>query len=117
MTKPRPRRDRSDPEIDEVSWRYLCDATTPEDDIEHGWLLITLEFDDLKFAVAEPPSGKSTSQLWEIFGPQILRWWTKEAPGTRPKCWCRKRISHRRRRYSRSDDRERQRWACRGKGA
>jgi hypothetical protein len=85
MTKPRPRRDRTEPEIDEQSWRFLCDAVTDED--RASWLHITLEFDDDILAVAPPPTGKKTSELWAQFGADVLAWWIKENPGTRPWCW------------------------------
>jgi hypothetical protein len=87
MTKARPRRVRNDADIDELSWRFLCDATTPEDETadESKWLMLTLRFNET--TVAEPPTGKQTSQLWEEFGPSIVAWWVEENPGTRPKCW------------------------------
>jgi hypothetical protein len=90
MTKPRPRRARSGPEIDEVSWRYLCDATTPEDDAEYGWRLITLEFgDDGRPGIDPSPTGKTAKQLWAGYGHDIVKWWAGERPGTRPRCWWR----------------------------
>ena len=85
MTKARPRRDRQEPEIDEQSWRFLCDAVTEED--RASWLHITLEFDDDVLAVAPPPTSKKTSELWAQFGAEVLAWWIKENPGTRPWCW------------------------------
>jgi hypothetical protein len=62
MTKARPRRDRTEPEINEESWRFLCDAVTDED--RAGWLNMTLEFNlgDIGSIVA-PPTGKTTSEL------------------------------------------------------
>jgi hypothetical protein len=87
MTKPRPRRDRDEIEIDPVSWRFLNDATTPGDEAEHGWLLLTLEFNDLEYAIVQPPTGKRTSDLWAQYGPEIISWWAKEQPGTRPQTW------------------------------
>ena len=87
MTIKRPRRDLGETGIDDVSWRYLCDATTPEDETADGskWLMLTLRFNQT--TVAEPPTGKQTSQLWEEFGPGIVAWWARENPGTRPTCW------------------------------
>ncbi|WMT78857.1 hypothetical protein [Bradyrhizobium sp. Ash2021] len=85
MTKARPRRERSEPEIDEMSWRYLCDASTPED--KERWLYHTLDFDELELAIEEPPTGKRTSELWAEFGDKVVAWWAKERPGTRPRCW------------------------------
>jgi hypothetical protein len=98
MTKARPRRDRTEPEIDELSWRFLCDATTPEDEAEKNWHLLTLRFDEKELAVFPPPTGKSTSQLWAEFREQVLEWWLKERPGTRPWCWWRFDAPERRRR-------------------
>jgi hypothetical protein len=90
MTKARPRRARSEAEIDGVSWRYLCDATTPEDDEEHGWRLITLEFGDDGWPSIDPsPTGKTAKQLWAEYGQDIVKWWAGERPGTRPRCWWR----------------------------
>ena len=91
MTKPRPRRERTS-EIDEVSWRYLNDATTDQDREEpHCWLIDTLDFNlaEKDFPVVPPPTGKSTEQLWKEYGDEILRWWIKHQPGTRPRCWWR----------------------------
>jgi hypothetical protein len=87
MTIKRPRRNRSEQEIDDVSWRFLCDATTIEDETadESTWTMLTLRFNET--TVAEPPTGKQTAQLWEEFGPDIVTWWAKEKPGTRPRCW------------------------------
>jgi hypothetical protein len=85
VTKPRPRRARSEAEIDEVSWRFLCDACTPED--YKDWLTLTLEYDEKEFAVVEPPTGKRTSELWAEFGGDVVAWWIKDRPGTRPWCW------------------------------
>ncbi len=86
MTKARPRRDRNEPEIDEQSWRFLCDAVTNEDRAE--WLHMTLEFNlGAIGSVVAPPTGKITSELWAQFGPDVLAWWIKENPGTRPWCW------------------------------
>ena len=86
MTKARPRRDRTEPEIDEQSWRFLCDAPTPED--IGTWLQHTLEFDlGVIGSVAELPTGKTTSELWAQFGADVLAWWIKENPGTRRFCW------------------------------
>jgi hypothetical protein len=87
MTKPRPRRGRDEIEIDDVSWRYLCDATTPEDEADHGWLLFGLEFNELELAIVQPPTGKRTSDLWAQYGAEIITWWCKENPGTRPRTW------------------------------
>jgi hypothetical protein len=85
MTKARPRRDRTEPEIDEESWRFLCDAVTAED--LAGWLNITLVFNLDDKGVVAPPTGKTTSELWAQFGADVLAWWIKENPGTRPWCW------------------------------
>src|SRR5258708_3310247 len=87
MTIKRPRRNLGETGIDEVSWRYLHDATTPEDETadESKWLMLTLRFNQT--TVAEPPTGKQTAQLWEEFGPNIVAWWAKENPGSRPKSW------------------------------
>jgi hypothetical protein len=87
MTKARPRRTRNDADIDELSWRFLCDAITPEDRVEHKWLLHTLYFNEKALAIVDPPTGKSTSELWAEFREQVLEWWLKERPGTRPWCW------------------------------
>jgi hypothetical protein len=84
MTKARPRRSRTETEIDDLSWRFLCDAITPEDKEKRGWRLIDLEFNDMQFS--EPPE-KSTSDLWSEFGDDVLAWWIKDRPGTRPWCW------------------------------
>ena len=99
MTKPRPRRERGAPEIDEVSWRYLLDATTDKDRAEEGWLLDTLEFNLLPtertiesngpIPVVDPPTGKSTEELWAEYGEDVVKWWVKDRPGTRPSCWWR----------------------------
>ena len=91
MTKPRPRRERTS-EIDEVSWRYLNDATTDQDREEpHCWLIDTLDFNltEKDFPVVPPPTGKSTGQLWKEYGDEVIRWWIKDQPGTRPRCWWR----------------------------
>jgi hypothetical protein len=98
VTKPRPRRERVE-EIDGVSWRYLNDATTDQDRAEEGWLLDTLEFNLLPAAdaiesnrgipVVDPPTGKSTEQLWADYGRDIVKWWINDQPGTRPRCWWR----------------------------
>jgi hypothetical protein len=86
MTKPRPRRDRTEPEIDEQSWRFLCDAPTAED--LESWLQHTLQFDLGEIgSIVTPPTGKTTSELWQQFGADVLAWWIKENPGTRPWCW------------------------------
>ena len=88
MTKPRPRRARSEAEIDGPSWRFLCDATTPEDDEEYGWRLITLEYGDDGWPGVDPsPTGKTAKQLWAKYGQEIVKWWAGERPGTRPWCW------------------------------
>jgi hypothetical protein len=90
VTKPRPRRERTS-EIDEVSWRYLNDATTDKDREEHGWLIDTLDFNltGKDAVVVPPPTGKSTEQLWKEYGAEVIRWWIKDQPGTRPRCWWR----------------------------
>jgi len=98
MTKARPRRPRNDADIDELSWRFLCDATTPEDEAKHHWHLHTLRFDEKDFAIVPPPTGKSTSELWAEFREQVLEWWLKERPGTRPWCWWQFDAPERRRR-------------------
>jgi hypothetical protein len=99
VTKPRPRREREAPEIDGVSWRYLNDATTDEDRRDEAWLLFTLEFNMLPveralesngaIPVVDPPTGKSTEELWAEYGEDIVKWWIKDRPGTRPSCWWR----------------------------
>ena len=91
MTKPRPRREQVS-EIDEVSWRYLNDATTDQDREEpHCWLIDTLDFNltEKDFPVVPSPTGKSTEQLWKEYGDEVIRWWIKDQPGTRPRCWWR----------------------------
>jgi len=88
VTKPCPRRERV-LEIDEVSWRYLNDATTDQDRQDHGWLMATLDFNLTDTAVEPPPTGKSTEQLWAEYGKDIVNWWIKDQPGTRPRCWWR----------------------------
>jgi hypothetical protein len=75
-----------------VSWRYLNDATTDQDREEpHCWLIDTLDFNltEKDFPVVPPPTGKSTEQLWKEYGDEVIRWWIKGQPGTRPRCWWR----------------------------
>jgi hypothetical protein len=39
--------------------------------------------------VVLPPTGKSTEELWKEYGAEVIRWWVKDQPGTRPRCWWR----------------------------
>jgi hypothetical protein len=92
MTKPRPRRKALDSNIDEVSWRYLHDATTPEDKEKHSWQLISLKHDEHKFGApmrSFHPLNKMASELWAEYRESILAWWVKTNPGSRPRCWWR----------------------------
>ena len=84
MTRAKPRH-AGGSEIDPVVWRFLCDASTADDEENHKWDLIGLRH-DLEHLVL-PPLNRSVLELWKAYEREILAWWAKAKPGTRPRSW------------------------------
>jgi len=73
-------------EIDPIVWRFFCDANTADDEENHKWTLLGLRNDDENLVWPTPLSG-TIRDVWKTHEPDILAWWAKERPGTRPLCW------------------------------
>jgi hypothetical protein len=73
--------------IDEVLWRWLHDASTPQDQERHGFLFIDLDHDDDGWSMGF--AEHRAIEYWREFGEEVVAWFATEFPGTRPSCWWR----------------------------
>jgi hypothetical protein len=82
MTRPNRPRAGAGAEISDLEWSYLLDRAPVDADPATIW---SLDFDDPAFT----PSGRSTPELWTLFGAAAVAAWVHDRPGTRPSCWWR----------------------------
>lgn len=79
-----PKRRNNHAGIDDITWRYLNDASTPEDRNTWDWDFLEHMPDRVNGSW-----GYTCRQAWEAHQDVILANWMRRHPGTRPRSWYR----------------------------